>query len=345
MDRKRSQADLLARLIDLEERLLEFYDLRTNYPPRPLDPERRPLSFTTGPQPRSMLLSRLPYEIRTKIWRMVLRDSIFALYRGRRRLVHTSMNDDHVECVSPEIPTLTFKRDLGVTTQVPRRPESSLKAIFSRRSRPDSRGEEPRLEQDAGQSDVVMHTNTVTRTSRQIYTECIDSLYTMPTFHLMQNDTLSELKSTIPTHHFDQIRSIVLHYQLGNTFRFEDENDRFEPLIEDQPPWDMPTWKKTFDLLASMQHLVHLHIIFKGDFQTKKGVQRMVQMLADTGVKVGDRPDRRAFFAVQIPWSAGPWTAEGSRIIHLPSIGVPCEERRSRTLVIVPSQERPWNEC
>ncbi|KAI9844220.1 MAG: hypothetical protein M1837_005726 [Sclerophora amabilis] len=93
-------------------------------------------------------------------------------------------------------------------------------------------------------------------TCRHVYTEAINILYSENVFDFKHLYTIFDLSSTIPSHRFNSIRSIQLawHFEVPIASR-------------DVPqPHDPATWKKAWQLLASMKGLRLLRVDLRGSF-------------------------------------------------------------------------------
>ncbi|KAF4554263.1 Hypothetical protein D9617_5g071400 [Elsinoe fawcettii] len=157
----------------------------------------------------------------------------------------------------------------------------------------------PRLEHNAPEHHIL----GLPRCSHQIYIETIEMVYATNTFHLLQNDTVQELKRTILPQRFESLTSVVVHFY----FRNRDRLPGPPWMAIHQPPWDFETWEYTLFNLATLPRLQRLRINVRGDMTWLFTIHDILSRAGRAGIRVEPRIGSFEIFAT---WMEEPSSEE-----------------------------------
>ncbi|KAF2110414.1 hypothetical protein BDV96DRAFT_583968 [Lophiotrema nucula] len=225
-------------------------------------------------QNESLLLGKLPAEIRLQIWAEVVGGKTIHILRKMGKVGHRICPGKGCEHCSP-----THMMD-----NLPRM------------------GYPPREAEPFGKEKILSETSLLPllSTCRQIYSEAIDLLYTTNTFDFPHVWNLDFFKSTVLPKRFNTIRSITLTHRF-DAKHYEDmpSDSRFLAYIPfPTPDEDWQTAAKNLNAMTSLRDLVFriTRITFRDMTTTPNGVQK--PFIALSGLAKG-----LEMFEIVVPYS------------------------------------------
>ena len=248
-------------------------NIRQPYAPKPLSPKRKraltlPLAQSnpgskarqwTSDQAHCAFLRVLPYDVRRLIYKFVLAGRTFHIIRLRRRL-------RHVECTRHGRPSRDNSTCWGNPTV-------------------DGR-DVHKLETEGFDQDLL----DLLRTCRQIYTECIDILYSQTIFDISRPESLISFSATLLPQRFDSISSL----QLTWSFFCNKSSDPERPLLRG----DNSLWKACWQIIATMKELKNIRVwlaMYPANEMSPHHETNLLMPLAQIGAK--------RLFEVRVSWS------------------------------------------
>lgn len=131
-------------------------------------------------------------------------------------------------------------------------------------------------------------------TSRAIYAEAAEYLYSANTFATMEIHTLIALRRTVPTVNFKRIRSLHLAFDLDLPY-FPGPH-AYDPWGSEHSSFDFNAWTSIWRLVASIKQLKHLRVQFWDQIEYKSA-STWVGYLEALDVVVGVQD-----FELKVPW-------------------------------------------
>ncbi|KAB8346224.1 hypothetical protein FH972_023269 [Carpinus fangiana] len=195
-------------------------------------------------QTQSALFSKLPKEVRLRIWHLTFGQQLLHVVRRPQRLTAIECS---LDCHLPS-KNLPYHRCWGVS------------------SRQIQLGPTPGFYggQRTGSSAAPIHLVAPLTTCRLLYSEAISILYQDNVFAFNHLDTVLSLSRTILPDRFDSIRTITLQWNFK--WPLIPEFEISQPLADDGPPapYNYETWRQTCQLLSRIKDLRSLSLFLSG---------------------------------------------------------------------------------
>ncbi|KAF1817656.1 hypothetical protein P152DRAFT_510837 [Eremomyces bilateralis CBS 781.70] len=230
-----------------------------------IHPKKKP-DLAMSSQQQSMLLSKLPAELREMIWNEVIGDHVLHI------------NHDWLKSTRRFEPLRTRdKKRLFYGTW---HDHDSLRFPAGYRQRFWLHG-------FLSLNEVILSFSSarilsLPLTCRQIYMECIHLLYQRNFFSFRHLFQLTYFKSAVLPHRLSQIRYLRLQWRIPVNI-FQD----YVPTKWQRPPWNRRTWEKAIDTLVAMKGLRELIVIISCTFDDEASTGELLTSLSR--VRLGER--------------------------------------------------------